>query len=68
MPSEGSLQALQYVATLSARHVLQHSPQFTVQGFEAWTPRGPILGADEGYVVFLDTPLNVDVVTDGTNA
>jgi len=44
---EGSLQTVQVVVTLSASHVLQNSPQFIVQGFEVWTPRGPILGADK---------------------
>ena len=48
---KGSLQALQVVVTLSASHVLQNNPQFTVQGFEVWTPQGPILGADEGHKV-----------------
>ena len=33
--------------TLSASHVLQNSPQFTVQGVEVRTPRGLILGADK---------------------
>jgi len=45
---EGSLQAVQVDVALSASHVLQNSPQFIVQGFEVWTPRGPILGADKG--------------------
>ena len=45
---EGSPQA---VVMLSASHVLQNSPQFTVQGFEVWTPWGPILGTDEGQEV-----------------
>jgi hypothetical protein len=36
---------------LLASHVLQNSPQFTVQGVEVWTPRGPILRADEGQKV-----------------
>ena len=62
----GSLQALQVVVTLLASHVLQHSPQFTIQGVEVWTPRGSILGPDESYVVFLDTPLHVDAVTDAS--
>jgi len=48
---EGSLQALQVVVMFSANHVLQNSPQFTVQGFEVWTPQGPILGTDEGQKV-----------------
>jgi len=48
---KGSLQALQAVVTLLAFHVLQNSPQFTVQGFEVCTPQGPILGADEGQKV-----------------
>jgi len=46
---EGSLQGLQAVATLSASHVLQNSPQFTVQEVQAWTPQGPILGNDESW-------------------
>jgi hypothetical protein len=33
---------------LSARHVLQNSPQFIVHGVEVWASRGPILGADKG--------------------
>jgi len=37
--------------TLSARHVLQNSPQFIVRGFGVCTPRKPILGADEGQKV-----------------
>ena len=45
---EGSLQAVQFVVTLSASHILQNSPQFIVQGVEVWTPRGPILGANKG--------------------
>jgi len=45
---EGSLQTVQVVVTLLASHVLQNSPQFIVPGVEIWTPRGPILGADEG--------------------
>jgi len=36
---------------LLASHVLQNSPQFTVQGVEVWTHRGPILGAVEGQKV-----------------
>jgi len=40
---EGSLQALQVVVMLSASHVLQNSPQFTVQGVEVWTPKGQFL-------------------------
>jgi len=47
----GSPQALQAVVTLSARHVLQNSPQFIVQGFEVRIPQKPILGADEGQKV-----------------
>jgi hypothetical protein len=43
---KGSPEAVQAVVTLSTRHVLQNSPQFTVQGFEICTPRKPILGAD----------------------
>ena len=43
----GSLQALQVVVILLASHVLQNSPQFTVQGIEVWTTRGPILSVDE---------------------
>ena len=31
-----------------ANHVLQNSPQFTVEGVEVWTPQGPILGTVEG--------------------
>ena len=45
---DGSLQTVQVVVTLLASHVLQNSPQFIVQGFEVWTPRGPILGPDKG--------------------
>ena len=45
---KGSPQALQAVVMLSARHVLQNSPQFIVPGFEICTPRKPILGTDEG--------------------
>ena len=44
---EGSLQTVQVVVTLLASHVLQNSAQFIVPGFEVWTPRGPILGADK---------------------
>ena len=47
---EGSPQALQ-VVMLSARHLLQNSPQFAVQVADDWTPRGPILSADEGQEV-----------------
>jgi len=36
---------------LLASHVLQNSPQFIVQEFEVWTPRGPILGAYKGWNV-----------------
>jgi hypothetical protein len=50
-PHEGSLQALQVVVMLSASHVLQNSPQFTVQGVEVWTHWGPILSAVEGQKV-----------------
>jgi len=39
------------VVTLSASHFLQNSPKFTVQGFEVWTPREPILDADEAQKV-----------------
>ena len=45
---DGSLQTVQVVVTLLASHVLQNSPQFIDQGFEVWTPRRPILGADKG--------------------
>jgi len=45
---EGSPQA---VVMLSASRVLQNGPQFTVQGFEVWTPQGPILSTDEGQEV-----------------
>jgi hypothetical protein len=38
---------VEVVVTLWTSHVLQNSPQFIVQGVEVWTPRGPILGADE---------------------
>ena len=48
---EGSLQAVQVVVVLLASHVLQNSPQFIVQEFEVWTPRGPILGAYKGWNV-----------------
>jgi hypothetical protein len=48
---EGSLQGLQAVATLLASHVLQKSPQFTVQEVQVWTPREPILGTDESWNV-----------------
>ena len=44
---EGSLQTVQVVVSLLASHVLQNSPQFIVPGFEVWTLRGPILGADK---------------------
>ena len=44
---EGSLQAVQVVVTLLASYVLQNNPKNIVPGFEVWTPRGPILGADE---------------------
>ena len=46
---KGSLKGLQLVVTLSASHVLQNNPQFIVQGVQVWTPRGPILSADEGW-------------------
>jgi hypothetical protein len=36
---------------LLASHVVQKSPQFTVQGVEVWTLRGLILSADEGQKV-----------------
>ena len=55
---EGSLQALQVVVILLASHVLQNSPQFTVQGVEVWTPQGPILSADEGQNVPLQPLLS----------
>ena len=45
---EISLHTVQVVVTLLASHVLQNSPQFAVFGVEVWTPRGPILAADEG--------------------
>jgi hypothetical protein len=45
---ERSLQTVQVVLSLLASHVLQNSPQFIVPGFEVWTLRGPILGADKG--------------------
>ena len=48
---KGSPQVLQAVMTLPARHVLQNSPQFIVQGYKVCTPRKPILGADEGQKV-----------------
>jgi len=48
---KGSPQVLQAVVTLSARHVLQNSPQIIVQGYEVCNPRKPILGADEGQKV-----------------
>jgi hypothetical protein len=44
---EESLQTVQVVVMLLASHVLQNSPQFTAQGVEVWTPRGPILGTDK---------------------
>ena len=44
---ESSLQTVQVLVTLLASHVLQNSPQFIVRGFEVWTPRGPILGANK---------------------
>ena len=50
--------SLQVVVMLSASHVLQNSPQFTVQGVEVWTPRGPILGANEGKKVPLQPLLS----------
>jgi len=43
---EGSLQVVQVVVILLASHVLQNSPQFTVQGVEVLTLRGPILSDD----------------------
>ena len=43
-----SLQAPQAAVTLIACHALQNSSQFIVQGVKVWTPRGPILGAEEG--------------------
>ena len=45
---EGSLQTVQVVVTLLARHVLQNRPQSIVPEVEVWTPRRPILGADKG--------------------
>jgi len=54
----GSPQALQAVVTLSARHVLQNSPQFIVQSFEVCIPRKPILGTDEGQKVPLQPLLS----------
>jgi len=45
---KGSPLAPQAVVTLLARHVFQNIPQFNVQGFEFCSPRGPILGTDEG--------------------
>ena len=45
---KGSPQALQAVVTVLARHVLQKSPQFIVQGFEVCISRKPNLGTDEG--------------------
>ena len=45
---KGSPEALQAVVTVSAPHVLQISRQFIVQGFEVYTPRKSILGANEG--------------------
>jgi hypothetical protein len=37
---EGSLQALQVVVMLSASHVLQNSPQFTVRGLRSVLSEG----------------------------
>ena len=48
---KASPQALQAVVTLLARHVLQNSPQFIVQGYDVCTPQKPILGTDEGQKV-----------------
>jgi len=48
---KGSLQALQAVVMLTARHVLQNSPQFILQGFEVCTPQKPILSTNEGQKV-----------------
>ena len=45
---EGPLQAVHVVVMLSARHILQKSPQFIVQGVEVWTTRGLILSTDKG--------------------
>jgi hypothetical protein len=55
---EGSLQTAQVVVTLLASRVLQNSPQFIVPVFDVWTPRGPILGADEGQNVPLQPLLS----------
>ena len=59
---EGSLQAFHVVVKLSARYVLQNSPQFTVQGFEVWTPQGPILDTDEVQKVPLQPLLSREVL------
>jgi hypothetical protein len=53
---EGSLQGVQVVVALLASHVLQNSPQFIVQGFEVWTLRRLILGADTPGTSFAATP------------
>ena len=43
---------------LSASHVLQNSPQFTVQGVEVRTLRRQVLGANEGQKVPLQPLLS----------
>ena len=55
---KGSLLAHMAVVMLLAHHILQNSPQFIVQGFEVCTPRGPILGTDEGQKVPLQALLS----------
>ena len=48
---KGSFQTVQVVVTVSARHVLQNSPQFIVQGVKVWTSWGPILGTEKRWNV-----------------
>jgi len=55
---KGSPRALQAVVMLSARRVLQNSSQFTVQGFDVFTPQRPILGTDEGQKIPLQPLLS----------
>ena len=62
---KGSPQTLQAVVTLSTCHVLQNSPEFTVQDFEVCTPWKPIFGADESQK-FPSQPLLNCLVPDET--
>jgi len=43
---EGSLQTVQVIVTLSARHVLQNNTQFIAREVKVWTSRRSILGAE----------------------